>query len=383
MWKLAAFVAIVVVALGTLAVWWLPNKLAPALSQTALIEEGIESAAVRRELQSQRLEVQNGVRSTLLQALAGLVLVVGAVTGWSSFQASRDQQITERYTRAVDQLSSESVSVRVGGIYSLERISHDSSKDASTIAELLGAFVRETAVLVEIDELPNPDEPIRVRVPDLHAALTVLGRGDHQLLKGIDVSYLNFRGLDLRGAGLPSANLTSVDLSFSNLEGSNFDGADLSGAVLEFAVLRDAHLGGANLSRARLFNARMDEVDLQGANLTGAILNLVSLAGADMSGSNLSGAALNDINASGATFTDADLRGASLEDSYLFGADIRGADLRDADLRRADLTQSDLRGADLRGTYLEETLLNGASADGRTRWPAGFDPSVAGVHVMN
>ena len=56
---------------------------------------------------------------------------------------SEQGQITERFTRAVDQLGSERPDVRLGGIYALERIANDSPPDQSTIGEVLTAYIRQ------------------------------------------------------------------------------------------------------------------------------------------------------------------------------------------------------------------------------------------------
>src|SRR5215204_7190423 len=55
-------------------------------------------------------------------------------------------QITERFTRAIDQLGSEKLEIRLGGIYALERIARDSpEKDYSTVMEVLTAYVRQNS----------------------------------------------------------------------------------------------------------------------------------------------------------------------------------------------------------------------------------------------
>jgi hypothetical protein len=51
--------------------------------------------------------------------------------------------VTERYTRAIEQLGSDKIDIRLGGIYSLERIATDSTRDHPTIMEVLTAFIRE------------------------------------------------------------------------------------------------------------------------------------------------------------------------------------------------------------------------------------------------
>jgi hypothetical protein len=91
------------------------------------------------------LKAQNDVRTTLLQALAGGVLLLGAYFTYRQLRVTREGQITDRYTKAVDQLGSEHLDVRVGGIYALERIARDSPEDRATIEEVLTAYLRDHA----------------------------------------------------------------------------------------------------------------------------------------------------------------------------------------------------------------------------------------------
>jgi hypothetical protein len=58
---------------------------------------------------------------------------------------AQEGQITERFTRAVDQLGSDQLVVRLGGIYALERIAMNSPRDAATIAEVLSSYIRQHA----------------------------------------------------------------------------------------------------------------------------------------------------------------------------------------------------------------------------------------------
>ena len=57
--------------------------------------------------------------------------------------ADRQRRITESFSKAVEQLGSDKLEVRLGGIYSLERISKESPDDYWTVMENLTAFVRE------------------------------------------------------------------------------------------------------------------------------------------------------------------------------------------------------------------------------------------------
>ena len=85
-------------------------------------------------------QARNDVRTTLLQGFGGMVLLLGAYLTWRQTQLSRaasreelqltrEGQLTDRFTRAVDQLGSKDVAVRVGGIYALGRIADESITD--------------------------------------------------------------------------------------------------------------------------------------------------------------------------------------------------------------------------------------------------------------
>jgi hypothetical protein len=77
---------------------------------------------------------------------AGLLIAgVTLMRHFAQTEADRQRRITESYSKAVEQLSSDKIEQRLGGIYTLERISQESRKDYWTIMETLTAFVRERA----------------------------------------------------------------------------------------------------------------------------------------------------------------------------------------------------------------------------------------------
>jgi hypothetical protein len=126
----------------------------------------------------QLAKATNDVRTTLLQGLGGLVLIAGAAATWRQVIIARDQvhqtqayteeqlrisrrqlqqtqeltmrqltsaeetQITERFTRAIEHLGDETLDVRLGGIYALERIGNDSPADRGAIEDILASYVR-------------------------------------------------------------------------------------------------------------------------------------------------------------------------------------------------------------------------------------------------
>jgi hypothetical protein len=118
-----------------------------------------------------RRDLVQGIASVAQAAavgLAGAVGLVGLFFTWRSLRQARESQaqtqentqraleftaqgqITERFTRAIDQLGASDdkqtprLEIRLGGIYALERIAWDSpERDYSTVMEVLTAYVRE------------------------------------------------------------------------------------------------------------------------------------------------------------------------------------------------------------------------------------------------
>ncbi|MFI0487472.1 pentapeptide repeat-containing protein [Actinomadura sp. 9N215] len=248
--------------------------------------------------------------------LFGVVFTAASLIATAlTLRATQEAQITDRYTKAVEQLGSNKRDVRLGAIYALERIASDSERDRPTIIAVLAAFVREH------DPAPTaklPDEPHT----DVHAALTVLGHQPRDLSGG---RRLDLHGIRIRGGQFDEASLNPV----LNLRQADLDGADLSLTDFSGANLRDARL-----VRAELAGARMSGTDLRGAGLSGTDLRRSDLNHAELGGADLGDAVLR-----GAQMTGADLRGAILDN-----ADLRGAILVRADLRGASLLDADLRG---------------------------------------
>jgi hypothetical protein len=91
-WLVALAIA-AVLALLLLCVLVFPRLLHPPLSPVEL--HSVASADKRVELQQAQARLQNDARATLLQGVAGVLLVVGVVATWRQVQVSREGQITD------------------------------------------------------------------------------------------------------------------------------------------------------------------------------------------------------------------------------------------------------------------------------------------------
>ena len=332
-----------------MCVFVLPQQLYPPLNGSEL--EGVREAKDRLALQDARAKLQNDARTTLLQATGATFFVVTAYLGWQQLQNSRHQlrlsqdeaneqreeqhknflliergQITERFTRSVEQLGSTNSDVRVGGLYGLARIASDSpaNEDKEAVEQVIAAFIRgrspwpprlggQYVATAPIEKVPT----LRIRAVDVQVALTILVKpGRDSSSSSVVASRKQLSRTDLRKANLWGAALRGYWLECCNLSAAGLRGADLRDVNLEESILVEANLHGA---------------DLRGANLRGA-----RLQGADLSVAKL-------------------------------GSPSRGALSLDRNVNSAYWQESG-----------ESTNLTGAVFDKDTKWPEGFDPAGAG-----
>jgi hypothetical protein len=150
-------------------------------------------------------DAENNVRELGLKVAAGVAAIAAALVGWGRIELSREEarlsreeaqrlhaaeqraadadrraaeadrrtadakqrtaalaesgQMTDRFTKATEQLGSNRTEVRFGGLYALERLARDSPPDRRTIFEVICAFVRyrsRVSLETDDDESPNP-----------------------------------------------------------------------------------------------------------------------------------------------------------------------------------------------------------------------------------
>ena len=311
--------------------------------------------------EKERITLEDKARGTLIQVIGGLFFFVTAYLTWKNSEishkqllATQEKQITERFSKAVEQLGEESITVRLGAIYSLERIAKDSKYDHWTIMEVLTAFIREKSnrenenltLLLENEVLRHFAENFMYqgvstldvskiiegtysyyndKVPqDVQASLTVIGRrnienDNESEEKRLDLSKTNLNNTelyranldnaDLIGGKLNGAGLIKAKLNNALLYGTEFNQAllnyaELNGAKLNGAELNDAKMRATKLKKAELNTAKLYKAFLQEADFTDAYLTATILIEADFRGANLTRADLSDANIEAANFKD-------------------------------------------------------------------------------
>ncbi|MEU7746843.1 pentapeptide repeat-containing protein [Nonomuraea sp. NPDC049158] len=247
---------------------------------------------------------------TSVGVLFGLLFTAGGLyytartweTGQETLKATQQQQITDRYTKAVEQLGSDkSVEVHIGGIYALERIAADSSADAETIENVVVAFIlehdgRTSSMSISHRSLLSPERPKKRPLwrpgADVLAALRVLGTIAKSRHSQPDLSSAIFAYADWSGANLTGAYLSHVDLGGADLNGAKLAGSNLSHTWLDAANLASTDLSKANLANASMVEAKLSSANLQDANLSEANLLKANMLHANVIDTNIAGAFL-------------------------------------------------------------------------------------------
>jgi hypothetical protein len=231
----------VVAAIAVAALLYLPNWL-------------VDLSAVGPTTAYERLQAISAQRQIVLWILGGIIAIITLSYTHIRHRLDRDSNRTDRYSSAIDQLGSEKLMVRIGGIFALERIAIDSARERGPVMNVLSAFVTNDRPRIFDSGIP-PAYPIPL---DVVAALQVIGR----LPRSKPDVPPNLNSADLSGADLHGANLRNAVLS----------SADMMSANLTGAILKDADLGPADsrLVGASLYGATLDRADLSKANLTDA-----------------------------------------------------------------------------------------------------------------
>ena len=289
-----------------------------------------------------QVAAESDARGALISAVGGVVLIAGLLFTARTYQSTREGQVTDRYSAAVDQIGVKETAVRLGGIFALERIAVDSARDRGTIIEILAAIVRHA------HRMSGTDQP----AAEVVAALSVLSR-----LPGSDESrMIDLRSSDLRGLRLPTLRLAGADLTGALLDGAQIPGADLRWAVLDRVTGSKASLIGADLRHAVA----------TGAKFPGAYLDRTDMRDAQFHGGEFDASSMRGLDA----------RKATLESVHLDLAQMQAADdgtptrLGGAWLTKSSLTNTNLSGVDLRAALgLTPAQRDEAYANASTQWP--------------
>ncbi len=309
----------------------------------------------------------------------------------SQVEATRQSLLNERYQQGAEMLGGKDLSVRLGGIYALQRLAEERPNQYHIqIMQLLCAFVRHPTKHEEIELVGDLRQDIQAALHSIsycHKAQLPLESEDNYrlglensdmsygVLADIDLSNAHFLGANLSHALLLRASLSGADFSQANLHSADLTHSTLMGATMWSTDLTETDLRGANLFRANLVNLDLSRCRLGGVILSHALLNGVNLESADLSRSNLSHISTDSSNFFETGFSGADLSFAGLHGANMRGARLVRANLHSAELFGADLSDASLRSANVCNANFGNVDLSNADLSGAQFSREGEDPT--------
>ena len=270
-----AFLILVAFILVVLILWLVPKW--QVYSYRARFDSLGLGKPERIQLEKDLITAENDARVTIALTIGGLLVLLVLYATFRNMEIARENlrvaeegKLTERFSKAVELLGSDKLDIRLGGIYTLERIAQDSLKDYWTVMEVLTAFVREQSrkeyrdYIPSLSESPSSigiiDDELTLR-EDIQAALTVIGRREWSKVER------PHQELNLMRAFLGKVFLFDADLRNANLFKTNLQQSILIRTDLRKAILADAILIGADLNYAKLNGTNLQFAQLHRADL--------------------------------------------------------------------------------------------------------------------
>jgi len=344
------------------------------------------------------------------EMIRNLGLVVAALIGfpmiiWRTHIADRQastaeaSHVAETYTKAIEQLGAADdkghpkLELRLGALYSLEKIAKTNKDYHSQIIEVLCAYVRLQSRIQDDQAKDNsiPSGAVILPREDVQATLTIIGRRNLEFdpadlrlnLKSVDIEGADLSGLKLNKAILDGSCLRRVkadntsisycsfvraDLNSANLSSCEAIGSDFSGANLEKAVVEESNLSECSLRKTNLQEASFDNVIAVNIDARDADFAHSSIADTDFSGASLASSTFKYASAFTCFFDNvdinrADFTEATLQDSVFRKAKMNKAIFLDSELYHAVFEHTDFYGCDIKAEDLFHSRLDNVGPD--------------------
>jgi hypothetical protein len=203
-----------------LGTWWMLVTLAAVAAalwgMTAYLSRGIDDITAATEKVKARTEATR----TGLAAAAGVGAAATLLLAFRRQQhtehSTTETQITELYTKAVEQLGSEKAPVRLGGLYALERVGQGNPCQRQTIVDVVCAYLRMPYPPSETDQ--------RAAEEERHVRLTAQGLLSRHLGQHPHGTHWRNMRVDLSGARLVNLSLERCQIGRADFEGAIFEG---------------------------------------------------------------------------------------------------------------------------------------------------------------
>ncbi len=193
-------------------------------------------------------------RTVLVNIFGGAAIGITVYFTYQNFLLTQNKLESETFAKAVEQLGSANIGVRLGGIHTLERISIGSKKDYFPAIQVLTGYVRDTSGSSAAPSLSQTSPGKSMCPVDIQAILSIVGERywpdapDY----AIDLSYLIVRDAWLLKANLSNVYFWRVRFTETNFMNANLSGADFLEATLDGCDFTNADLTGTSLKGAKV-----------------------------------------------------------------------------------------------------------------------------------
>jgi hypothetical protein len=220
-------------------------------------------------------------------------------------QISEVSQLTERFHKAVEQISSEKQQLRIFGTSAIIRLTKESNEYEQEARVLFSTRIKEIAergdpaqgnAQPEVNPSPavGSNSPPSISNKNIEKHRTEIQLMIHFLGNPIgNGGQIDMSNIELKGLRFSRCVCRSWNFARSVLDGAHFDSSSLYSAAFN-----NARLKGATFEQAVLIHA-----DFTGADLRDVNFNQANLANADFAGADLGGVNFNQADVKGVKFT--------------------------------------------------------------------------------
>lgn len=223
-------------------------------------------------------------------------------------EIATESQINDRFTRAMEQLGSENLTIRIGGVHALGKIAEDSPRDAQTIIDILCTFVRDQTRNDEYKKSRKGANGVFL-LPraDIQDAITVLGRGQFSLFhKNLERAYL------------PKVKMINAD--FSNTSFSN--------TVLHSTHIFNSKFENCTFFKTQMIKSKIEDVLFQNTNFVSSDMSDSVITSSTIEKTNMDNVILSGVNFSKTKFVDFVIVRSDVESIGFYDSEMKGGDLR-------------------------------------------------------
>jgi hypothetical protein len=251
----------------------------------------------------------------------------------AGLRLTNDGHISNRFDTAVTALGDDSMAVRLGGLYSLQRIMEDSRRDHPRVILIISAYIQQHApASIKRDKERQAYEKWS---KEYRKWQKEKGEKQRRQNRRPGVWWHSWEPIRPNVVLPPPLDAEAAVKIITSEAARSIGGAHpvLSNTSLDRVNLNNMHLGTAELQKAELEGTSLVDADLRWARLCGTNLSYADLTGTDIRNIQLDYAAnLSGTNLNGADLRGTDLRGIQLSETSMVATNLTGADLRGADL---------------------------------------------------